>query len=63
MSRLKKPLILKKQKSALLAEVLLLFDLLIEFYQLVSLYGTKIGVGYKRRIENIRKDPGGLGPV
>ena len=63
MSRLKKPLILKKQKSASLVEVHLLFDLLREVYQLVSLYDTKITGGYKTRVENIRKEPGGLWPL
>jgi len=53
----------KKQKSTSLVEVHLLFDLLIEFYQLVSLYDTEIRGGYKRRVEYIRKEPGGLGPV
>jgi hypothetical protein len=50
MSRLKKPLILKKQKSVSLVEVHLLFDLLIEFYQLVSLYDTKITGVYKNGV-------------
>lgn len=53
----------KKQKSTSLVEAHLLFNLLIEFYQLVSLYDTKIRGDYKRRVEYIRKKPGGLGPV